>query len=850
MYKPIPHIKERHNLFKLHNIILKLSLLQTCFFQELIKCFLIFILMKIFSFIFLAASFASLQEKQAYIIHTEDNMLHFVTDHIESFKLDLNGICESSSSIRRQDIFIDANNEDKFDMHKNSQCINVLGTRQQAEMHSANGKEAPSNTFWDKSISIQTKLQNTNGGIVPGNSVKHMHSSIYNNTSEDSTESHGRRKSYTEIKRVSRLDKVIFKDGYLLVNSFKIYVEDLLLHPSIIDEIYISASQEQIPKMIKGDFSTYCKNSYTLLVMADIKIRLFDLYDYSSRTIQFSQILHLYDVFLKLEILEDENAKYRVFLNGKLWVFDKKIAAVYMLKEKNGINYMLKVCNDKSQLKPYNYRIRTHGNTKTVAITLSILCLSLVLWFYHSKNISYAKLLSKPESMYLGKFNKKDALIYHVDRDVLALNTKIYPEVKDGNLVNMFYEGFHMFSRVLVTEKTLQLNFEDKRLVSMRDGDKTFKSVVRDIARTIESFHQKNICHSRICPENLRIVYSSQNICHVRIQSIFNNLGWKSVGQIKDGPKQDEDSQVLRIQDDIFSLGCVIHYHLTGFHPFDLRDDVNNIKDPVVCVKDDLKSNILDNPVQNGVSSKDSNLDEQNNPDTKTSEVACQKPNNSPGKDNLGIHLVFLNLVKKKIEKVFARLFQTSMPTNNDREEYFKRILDKDSISHIEYNVIFNTYKLRIKEQVVHDLIYHCIKAPSASSKFLISQHPFFWNFPKITDFLCDASDFIETHPSIKSKLEKNKKKIFGNSWDQHVDPLILTDLCSRRNYDYKSLTDLIRLIRNCHRHFIELKNRDFFENFEGKVGEYFNDKFPELLMFLYRHSTFKDQKDFKRYYL
>jgi len=810
--------------------------------------------MKIFSFIFLAASFACLQEKQAYIVHTEDNMLHFVTDHIESFKLDLNGVCETSSSTRRQDIFIDANNEDKFDMHKNSQCINVLGTRQQVEMHSAIGKEAPSSTLWDKSISIQTKLQNTNGGIVPENSVKHMHSSIYNNTLEDSAEAHGRRKSYTEIKRASRLDKVILKDGYLLVNSFKIYVEDLLLHPSIIDEIYISASQEQIPKMIKGYFSTYCKNAYTLVVMADVKIRLFDLYDYSSRTIQFSQILHLYDVFLKLEILEDENAKYRVFLNGKLWVFDKKIAAVYMLKEKNGINYMLKVCNDKSQLKPYNYRIRTHSNAKTLTITISVLFLSLVLWFYLSKNISYTKLLSKPESMYLGKFNKKDALIYHVNRDVLTLNTQIYPEIKDGNLVNMFYEGFHMFNRVLVTEKTLQLNFGDKRLVSMRDGDKkdrfrAFKSVVRDIARTVESFHEKNLCHSRICPENLRIVYSSQNVCHVRVQSIFNNLGWKSAGQMKDGPKQGEDSQVLSIQDDVFSLGCVIHYYLTGFHPFDLRDDVNNIKDSVCDnIKDPVINNILDNSVQNVIFSKDSNLDEQNDPDKeiKASEdaFACLS------KDNLGIHLAFLKLVKKKIRKFFARLFQISMLANNDREEYFKRILDKDSISHIEYNIIFNTYKLRVKEQVVHDLIYHCIKAPGASSKFLISQHPFFWNFPKVVDFLCDASDFIETHPSTKPKLEKNKKKIFGNSWDQLVDPLILTDLCSRRNYDYKSLTDLIRLVRNCHRHFIELKNRDFFEKFEGKVGEYFNDKFPELLMFLYRHSTFKDQKDFKRYYL
>ena len=81
-----------------------------------------------------------------------------------------------------------------------------------------------------------------------------------------------------------------------------------------------------------------------------------------------------------------------------------------------------------------------------------------------------------------------------------------------------------------------------------------------------------------------------------------------------------------------------------------------------------------------------------------------------------------------------------------------------------------------------------------------IGNHPLFWGDSKILAFLQDVSDRVEKlqfHIEPLKSLEKNGNHVVLEDWNQHVDPLITTDLRKYRGYMGASVRDLLRALRN-----------------------------------------------------
>ncbi|GJD09403.1 Serine/threonine-protein kinase/endoribonuclease IRE1 [Galdieria sulphuraria] len=158
-----------------------------------------------------------------------------------------------------------------------------------------------------------------------------------------------------------------------------------------------------------------------------------------------------------------------------------------------------------------------------------------------------------------------------------------------------------------------------------------------------------------------------------------------------------------------------------------------------------------------------------------------------------------------------------------------------------------------------------------------ILKHPFFWSDTKKLSFLSDVSDrlsfFKNGNGSRENKdlivsFEKYCRIVLATtetkriSWATKIDMIVLKAPNSR-NYDTTSVSDLLRLIRNKRSHYNELPSSvqrvlgllpcyDREENFNHNFWQYFNSRFPKLLITVYtfviQRSEFLQDKHFQGY--
>ena len=88
--------------------------------------------------------------------------------------------------------------------------------------------------------------------------------------------------------------------------------------------------------------------------------------------------------------------------------------------------------------------------------------------------------------------------------------------------------------------------------------------------------------------------------------------------------------------------------------------------------------------------------------------------------------------------------------------------------------------------------------------------HPFFWNGEKRLSFLVKASDRVEHEDRVPDSvvlpaLETIGPDVFGASWETKLDSKLLDDGRRYRKYNFSSVRDLLRIIRNKSHHFNEL---------------------------------------------
>lgn len=140
-----------------------------------------------------------------------------------------------------------------------------------------------------------------------------------------------------------------------------------------------------------------------------------------------------------------------------------------------------------------------------------------------------------------------------------------------------------------------------------------------------------------------------------------------------------------------------------------------------------------------------------------------------------------------------------------------------------------------------------------------IMMHPFFWSTAKKLEFLLKVSDRFEVEqrdpPSpLLMALEKAGPKVHGSDWHKRFSQEFMDNLGKYRKYWPDRLMDLLRAMRNKYHHI-----NDMPDSLKAEIGavpdgfyNYFNEKFPHLLMEIYFvvEKHLKDEHAFYDFYV
>jgi len=117
--------------------------------------------------------------------------------------------------------------------------------------------------------------------------------------------------------------------------------------------------------------------------------------------------------------------------------------------------------------------------------------------------------------------------------------------------------------------------------------------------------------------------------------------------------------------------------------------------------------------------------------------------------------------------------------------------------------------------------------------------HPFFWSSEQQLQFLLEASDRFESEPvhsEMRMCLESQAEAVVGPRWDQVLHQGLLDNLHKYRKYDFSSVRDCLRVIRNKRNHYRDLpmEIREELGDLPGGFLRYFTTRFPALLIYVY----------------
>lgn len=695
-----------------------------------------------------------------YVVQTIDNQLHFISDTVESFPIPfrtpLKPTCSEIASIVPDE-----------QQHRNSSPL-PDASRGIGPYH----------------------------GITPSNS----HSQIVN--------------------RRGRIDGIYIDDtGCIVYQEYRIPLASLYSQPFAEDGIFVGASKKNRQHMIRD----------TCVIISDVCINICDFTDHSKKDIAFSFIVDMGEAYRHFEIRDSS-----VLLDDRWYKLSDTIVAVYEREDGAELgflvrlfsNYGFDVFHSRNKVGPRRgtaiYSLphipRRTGAVGSHGLVLSlVLVLATMLFSFGRRNLKYGTRLGR--GVYEGSFVGQPCLIYHVDSTEIQEANK-YMSVKSDNLIHILFAGKIFFRYVVVTERTRRYappgDSNDSGSTGVEEAIAGSNNVVgageasgltkntasagahaqlkEDLlvfAKTIERMHDQNTVHSRISPENMRVAESGS----LRVQGIFGNGGWQPPRQLRSGKHEATSA------DDVFSMGCTIHFYLTGYHPFDTTG--SNIEEK-------LRRN------KNGADGEGPGSDSAHNSDESNTVIRDKAKNVGDIKD--------MNSNANK-----SRHEDDAMPNTAE----------------INGNILRKRYAIRIADRIEHDLVYHCV----FSGNIVISRHPYFWDYKKKIEFICDFSDFIEGSKTMKARMEKYQSQVFLGDWTGSLDAGALVDMQRKRHYDTRSLTDLIRFVRNTHRHINELPNREFYNQFEGKVCGYCLGAFPRLFMTVYRSKTAKEMPGLRSYF-
>ncbi|KAF8759234.1 hypothetical protein HU200_010264 [Digitaria exilis] len=138
-----------------------------------------------------------------------------------------------------------------------------------------------------------------------------------------------------------------------------------------------------------------------------------------------------------------------------------------------------------------------------------------------------------------------------------------------------------------------------------------------------------------------------------------------------------------------------------------------------------------------------------------------------------------------------------------------------------------------------------------------VMHHPLFWSPELRLSFLRDTSDRIEktSETDLINALESVGPVAFGGSgkWGDKLDAALVTDMGRYRKYNFESIRDLLRYIRNKSGHYRELSEdlKAILGSLPEGYDRYFASRFPKLLIEVYKVMWVhcKEEEAFSKYF-
>ncbi|KAJ1694757.1 hypothetical protein LUZ63_011455 [Rhynchospora breviuscula] len=181
--------------------------------------------------------------------------------------------------------------------------------------------------------------------------------------------------------------------------------------------------------------------------------------------------------------------------------------------------------------------------------------------------------------------------------------------------------------------------------------------------------------------------------------------------------------------------------------------------------------------------------------------------------------------------------------------EYFER----------DRNIIKNEFDLFLVDfipEAVHLLSLLLNPNPGMRPKAMeVLNHPFFWNAELRVSFLKDISDRIDkaNEPDLINAIESVAPIAFGGKWNEKLDPALIADLGRYRKYNFESVRDLLRVIRNKSGHYRELPSelQESLGSLPEGFDRYFSTRFPKLLIEVYKVvcTHCREEASFSKYF-
>ena len=335
------------------------------------------------------------------------------------------------------------------------------------------------------------------------------------------------------------------------------------------------------------------------------------------------------------------------------------------------------------------------------------------------------------------------------------------------------------------------------------------------------------------------------------------SLGWRAPEVLRAGqgegfgsmqPEKIEEEPRITRGVDIWALGCVMYFVLSkGHHPYGDRSALiisascySFSSDPFLCsVERDF--NILNDRLALDLNSLNQDL------------IAYDLIESmlSPSSEaRYARNVWILVVIKQKNEKERKA---------GRRENWCCSCADR----HFPSSSVLHSLRLPLHLKLLMRVIlvvsfcssssWCCLTRPTA---FECVSHPFFWSDDRKLSFLQDISDRMEplaVDDPIRRASEKQARAVVGSNWSTHLDERLLDNLGKYRKYDFASIRDLLRCIRNKKNHFRDLPSeiQQLLGSLPTGFLNYFLDRFP--LLFLVTYYCFgvfcADEPEFAKYY-